>query len=163
MNYTFKTITAGDDAVLAKLVRQVLTEFGINRPGTAYTDPTTDHLSRLYTGARAQYWVVTVDEKIVGGAGIRQLEGANEDVCELQRVFLLPGYRGKGIAKNLIIKALQFAKDIGFKECYLETTPELSQAIGLYLKLGFYHLDQAMGNTGHFTCTTYMLKDLLKD
>lgn len=43
---------------------------------------------------------------------------------------------------------------------YIETMPELEQAIHLYEKAGFRRLNQPLGNNGHFGCDIWMLKDL---
>ena len=53
-----------------------------------------------------------------------------------------------------------FAKDVGFDQCYLETMPYMDDARKLYRKFGFKSIDQAMGDTGHYSCSVWMLKDL---
>jgi putative acetyltransferase len=41
---------------------------------------------------------------------------------------------------------------------YLETMPELKQALDTYAKFGFEYIDHPMGNTGHFGCDLWMIK-----
>ena len=54
-----------------------------------------------------KYWVAETEEgKIVGGVGIRTLEGLN-DVCELQKMYCLPEARGTGISHKLMDLALE--------------------------------------------------------
>jgi len=48
----------------------------------------------------------------------------------------------------------------GYQHVYLETMPELQRAMPVYEKFGFRYLDGPMGNTGHFGCPIWMLKDL---
>ena len=55
---------------------------------------------------------------------------------------------------------MQAAKDLGFKRCYLESAPQLKAAIHIYEKSGFTHLKEALGNTGHYSCGVWMIKDL---
>jgi putative acetyltransferase len=43
---------------------------------------------------------------------------------------------------------------------YLESMPELSTAVGLYEQLGFYYLKGPVGNSGHFGCGIWMMKEL---
>jgi putative acetyltransferase len=38
--------------------------------------------------------------------------------------------------------------------------PELKQALKTYAKFGFRYIDKPLGNTGHFGCELWMLKDL---
>jgi len=43
---------------------------------------------------------------------------------------------------------------------YLESMPELVNAIAMYEKNGFTHISQPMGNSGHTGCEVWMMKDL---
>ena len=43
---------------------------------------------------------------------------------------------------------------------YLETFPNMKEAINLYEKFNFQYINYPMGNTGHFYCTTRMLLNL---
>ena len=54
--------------------------------------------------------------------------------------------------------ALEHAREQGFKQCYLETTAFLTEAIRLYEHLGFEHISEALGCTGHVDCEVRMLK-----
>ena len=163
MNYMeliIRPIAQEDNATLAHIVRSVLTEHGANKPGSAFADSSTDHLYELFSKPRATYFVAEQNGTIAGGAGIHPLEGGAEQICELQKMYLTPEYRGKGIARTLIDKCIGFAKQNGYTQIYLETMPELAKARRLYEHLGFRYLDGPMGNTGHFNCNTWMLKDL---
>jgi len=57
-------------------------------------------------------------------------------------------------------KCLTFAKNAGFEQCYLETLPYMKDARKLYKKVGFKSLEKPLGNTGHYSCTEWMIKDL---
>ena len=160
-NIVIRKIELSDNPILANIVRGTLTEFGVNRPGTVFADPETDQMFSLYSKPRTVYYNAEVDGKIVGGAGIAPLQNGDPSVCELQKMYLLPEARGLGLGKVLIEKCLAFAKENGFKQCYLETLPELSQAVKVYEKFGFKKLDKPMGNTGHFSCDVWMIKDLV--
>ncbi len=52
---TIRPIQKNDNSPLAKIIRQVMEEFGVNLPNTVYTDPTTDHLFELFQKDRAVY------------------------------------------------------------------------------------------------------------
>ncbi|HTS45981.1 MAG TPA: GNAT family N-acetyltransferase [Puia sp.] len=149
-----------DNKELADIVRNSLAEFGANRQGTVYYDPTTDHLYELFRADRSIYYVAEINEAIVGGAGIFPSPGLKKDTCELVKMYLRPNARGKGLGRQLISKCLEFAKANAFSHVYIETMPELKKAMGIYEKFGFYYLDGPLGNTGHFGCDVWMLKDL---
>lgn len=157
---TIRTMRSSDDAAIANIVKTTLTEFGMNKPGTAYSDPATDHLHAVFSKPRATYFVAEEAGTIIGGAGIHPLDGGEAHICELQKMYLLPAARGKGLAGKLITLCLNFAKENGYTQCYLETSPELARARKVYEQFGFRYLTGPMGDTGHFGCDSWMLKDL---
>ncbi len=107
-----------------------------------------------------KYFVVEENEKIIGGAGIAPLAGAKEDICELQKMYFLPAARGRGAGAMMMNTCLKYAKSSGYKQCYLETLPYMEHARKLYARTGFESLEKPLGNTGHYNCTMWMLKDL---
>lgn len=161
MDFQVRTIQSSDNIPLAAIVRNTLAEFGANRPGTVYFDPSTDALFELFQTPRSIYYVAHANEILLGGAGIFPSPGLPEDTCELVKMYLLPQSRGLGIGKLLIEKCLSFAKQAGYKKVYLETLPELKKAIHVYEKFNFEYLPGPMGNTGHFGCDVWMMKELL--
>ncbi|CAI1728403.1 Predicted acetyltransferase [Serratia entomophila] len=155
-----RPITAADNAAIANVIREVSAEHGLTADkGYTVSDPNLDSLYQLYSLPRSAYWVIEVDGRIAGG-GVAPLQGGEEDVCELQKMYFLPMLRGQGLAKRLALQALDFARQHGFRRCYLETTASLTQAVGLYEHLGFEHIGHAMGATGHVDCEVTMLKSL---
>ena len=158
--FRIRTIRPQDNKALALVVRNTLAEFGANKAGTVYFDPTTDTLFEVFQKPRSIYYVALKNENILGGGGIYPTDGSPEDTCELVKMYLLPEGRGKGLGKLLIEKCLQFAKDEGYKKVYLETMPELKNALKVYEKLGFKYLDAPMGNSGHFGCDLWMMTEL---
>lgn len=157
---TIRDIVQSDNAPLSKIVKGTLAEFGANHPNTVYYDPTTDTLFELFQKDRAVYNVAEVNGEIVGGGGIYPTEGLPEDTCELVKMYLLPQARGFGLGKLLIEKCIEQAKEKGFKKIYLETMPELKQALNVYARFGFEYLKGPMGNSGHTGCSLWMLKKL---
>ena len=155
-----RQIKTADDAGIAQIIRSTLVEFGANHPGTVYYDDTTDHLTQLFNRPKASYIIAEIDKKILGGGGIFPTPGLPDDVCEFVKFYLLPEGRGIGLGKKILTLCLEMAKDFGFKKVYLETMPELTNAIPMYEKMGFHFLDGPMGNSGHFGCAIQMLKTL---
>jgi putative acetyltransferase len=157
---TIRTIQPADNPALAVIIRNALTEFGANKPGTVYYDASTDALYELFKQQGSIYYVAEADGTLIGGAGIYPSPGLPADTCELVKMYLSANARGKGIGKMLIEKALQFAMETGYRNVYIETMPELRKAMSVYEKFGFKYLDGPMGNTGHFGCEIWMLKEL---
>jgi putative acetyltransferase len=159
-NLVIRDIMPSDNRPLAEIVRTALTEFGANRPGTVYYDETTDHLYELFRADKSHYFVATLNNEIVGGGGIFPSGGLPDDTCELVKMYLKSSARSLGLGKLLIEKCIDFAKETGFKKVYIESMPELKKALGIYEKFGFRYLDKSMGNTGHFGCGIWMLKEI---
>jgi putative acetyltransferase len=156
-----RRLTAQDNPAIAAVIRQVSAEYGLTADkGYTVADPNLDELYQLYSQPGHAYWVVEQDGKVVGGGGIAPLACSEPDICELQKMYFLPSIRGQGLAKKLAMMALDHARELGFKRCYLETTAFLKEAIGLYERLGFKHIDGPLGCTGHVDCEVRMLKDL---
>lgn len=155
-----RTIKEKDNAALAELIRSTLKEFGANHPGTVYYDDSTNHLSDIFKTPRSIYFVAEFIGEVVGGGGIYPTEGLPTDTCELVKMYLYPQIRGIGLGTLLIKKCIDFAKQTGYQNIYLETMPELQQALKTYQKLGFEYIDHPMGNSGHFGCDLWMLKNL---
>ena len=155
-----RDIVQSDNAPLSKIVKGTLAEFGANHPNTVYYDATTDTLFELFQKDRAVYNVAEINGEIVGGGGIYPTAGLPEDTCELVKMYLLPQARGFGLGKLLIEKCIEQAKEKGFKKIYLETMPELKQALNVYARFGFEYLKGPMGNSGHTGCSLWMLKKI---
>ena len=155
-----RVITPNDDKMLAKIIRETLTEFKANKPGTVFYDDTTDHLSDVFKMDCSIYFVAELEGEILGGAGIYPTENLPEGVCELVKLYLAENARGKGIGKILMQQCITAAIDFGYKKIYLETMPELTLAIPMYEKFGFKYLPAALGNSGHTGCDVWMLKEL---
>ena len=160
MDFEIRRLRAEDNKELAKIIRATLTEFGANKPGTVYFDESTDHLSDTFVLEKSCYFVCILNGQLVGGAGIYPTSGLPEHTCELVKMYLLPEARGKGLGKALINTCIQFAEQFKYNQVYLETMPELSTAIKVYEKMGFQSLPHALGNTGHFSCDIWMVKQL---
>ena len=157
---TIRDLQKEDNPALAKVVRDTLAEFGANHPNTVYYDPTTDALFEVFQTPRSKYFLAELNNKIVGGGGIYPTDGLPPDTCELVKMYLLPEARGLGLGRTLIEKCIEEAAENGFKKIYLETMPELKQALSVYEKFGFEYLKGPMGNSGHTGCSLWMLKDL---
>ena len=56
--------------------------------------------------------------------------------------------------------SIDYARTLGFSQIYLETMPELDEAVGMYQKMGFKMIDERLGETGHFACKIWMVLDL---
>ena len=154
-------ISETDNASLAKMIREVLTEYDANKPGTVFTDPTTDNLYALFQTPKSHYYVAKQGSEVVGACGIYPTKGMPDGCTELVKLYVNKAHRGTGLGKHLLLLSIEAARQEGYSEVYLETLPELHNAIGLYEHLGFDYLNKPYGDSGHFACDIWMRKPLI--
>lgn len=77
-------------------------------------------------------------DTFIGCVGIRKI---TDEVAELKRMFVLPGYQGKGIGNDLLQEAILLAKDCSYQSVKLDTLNTMQPAMNLYKKNGFIEID----------------------
>jgi len=158
--FVIRPIEPCDDAAVAAVIRRVMPEFGADGPGFAIHDAEVDSMSAAYSRPRTAYFVIELDGRVQGGAGVAPLDGGESDVCELRKMYFLPALRGRRAGAAAIARCLDAARALGFRRCYLETLTGMDAAQKLYLANGFRRIDAAMGTTGHHGCNRFYLRDL---
>ena len=145
-----RQIQPKDDPQLATIIRHLLKSFGLDKPGTAYFDPELDHLSDYYAQSKKREYFVLVDDndRVLGGNGIAEYDRQN-GVAELQKLYISESAQGNHMSFKLIDAALEFAKQAGYREVYLETHHDLAAAVHLYQRYGFRKLDGPLGGGEH--------------
>lgn len=155
-----RNIVPADDKQMAAVIRNSLTEFGAAKPGTVFFDETTDHLSDLFTAKGSAYFVIEMNNEIAAGGGIYPTEGLPDKTCELVKMYVAKKYRRNGYGQTLLQKCIAEAKKEGYEKMYLESMPELTNAIAMYEKNGFKKIAGQLGNSGHSGCDVFMMKEL---
>lgn len=160
MEIIIRQIEPNDNPLIAELIKTVLREFKMAKPGTVYSDPTTDFLYELFQAPKSGYWIATEDSRIIGGCGFYPTVGLPDKCAELVKFYLSPEARGKGTGKELMQIVSNSAKKMGYQELYLESFSEFAAAVRMYEKAGFKYIDEPLGNSGHFACKIWMVKNL---
>jgi len=155
-----RQIEQNDNVSLAELIRTVFEEFELEKEGSVYSDATTDALYSLFSMPKSVYWVCVDNDIVMGGCGIIATHGLPLDCVEIVKFYVSSQARGKGIGKALLQKSIASAREFGYKQLYLESFPKFLTAINMYEKLGFRKIDKALGNSGHFACSVWMVMDL---
>ena len=158
--FTLRPIRAADDAAVAGIIRAVMPEFGASGPGFAINDPEVDTMSQAYGRPGHAYFVLERDGRLVGGGGVGAHPTAGEGICELRKMYFLPEARGRGAGERMLRQCLAFAREAGYRTCYLETLEGMTQAQKLYQRMGFQPLCAPMGATGHIGCDRWYALDL---
>jgi len=79
-------------------------------------------------------------------AGCLALRGLDQATCEMKRLYVVPGYRGKQLAKFLVEQLVLRAARLGYSRMVLDTLPEMAEAISLYRALGFVETNRYWDN-----------------
>lgn len=157
--YTYREITPADDDAIAQIIRDNLKERHLDIPGTVYFDSILDHLSDFYlTAPQSYYCILTEDDIVIGGVGLSVFDGIPE-CAELQKLYLVNSVKGRGLGKELIRNIEDKAREMGFKNMYLETHTNLDVAINLYERVGFELIDRP-DCVVHSTMNRFYLKKL---
>ncbi|HSR40442.1 MAG TPA: GNAT family N-acetyltransferase [Phnomibacter sp.] len=78
--------------------------------------------------------------------GCGAIKAFSSDAMEVKRMWVVPAFRGKGIASE-ILKALEdWARELGYRRCVLETGKKQVEAMHLYPKNGY----QLIPNYGQY-------------
>ena len=84
---------------------------------------------------RIKYALVAYEnEKPVGCGAMKEYEAVS---MEIKRMYVIPESRGKGIASNILSALENWASELSFTRCLLETGKRQPEAIQLYMKNGY--------------------------
>jgi putative acetyltransferase len=158
--FNIRPIAPPDSPAVAHIIRTVMPEFGAGGAGFAIHDAEVNDMAAAYMQPGSAYFVVERGGALCGGGGVAALAGSDSAVCELRKMYFLPQLRGLGAGDALIAMCLQKARELGYRQCYLETLTGMDAAQRLYEKHGFQRIDGPIGNTGHFSCDRFYLREL---
>ena len=143
---------------MAAIVRAALKAHGLDIPGTAYFDEALDHLSVYYDRPGRAYYVLLADGAVTGGVGLAEFEGL-PGCCELQKLYLSPAARGRGLGYRMIRFIEERARALGYRQMYLETHTNLQAAIHEYERSGYRQIPRPAAVI-HTTMDRFYIKEL---
>ncbi len=158
--YLLRPIGAADDASIAAVLSWTYGEAHAAGAIQLLRPEAAARISVAYASERAAYFVLTDDGVVVGGGGFGPLPGARSEVCELRELCLLPQARGQGAATGLVEHCLAVALAFGYRHCYAELVHTMRPAVRLLERTQFSVLNQPVGQTGHYLCDRWYLRDL---
>jgi GNAT superfamily N-acetyltransferase len=80
-------------------------------------------------------------------AGVGCLKKLETGVGEVQRMYVPPKYRGKGIGRAIVHRLIDDARSVGYHKLRLESLEFLDVAHSLYRSLGFHEIDPYAENS----------------
>ncbi len=121
--------TTSDNVDFLELVRQLDVDLKI-RDGEDH--PFYDQFNKVDA---IKHVVMAYDNELPVGCGaIKEFDSGS---MEVKRMYTPPERRGKGIAVTVLTELEQWAKELGYKTCVLETGKAQPEAIALYTKCGY--------------------------
>ena len=159
-DYVIRPMRRKDNPAVARIIRQVMTEYGAVGANYSISDPEVDAMYESYPSPGSAFFVIEHKGNVAGCGGMGPLAEGDAGVCELRKMYLLPELRGTGLGTRLLGMVLDEARQNGYSKCYLETLDHMNHARYLYQRHGFEFMDSPMGNTGHSACNSWMVKAL---
>lgn len=82
-----------------------------------------------------QYVIVACDNNTAVGCGA--IKEYSDDSVEVKRMFVRPEMRGRGIASQILRELENWAKELNYSRCILETSETMNDAVQLYKKSNY--------------------------
>ena len=113
-----------------------------------------ENISDYYGKAGEAFFVALSGQKIVGSIGVKK---EDDRTALIRRIFVFPDFRGKHIGRNLLDKALDFCREVGYQEIIFKTTSKMKEAIKLFEDNGFHEkVHLKLGNTDLYKLTYFI-------
>ena len=84
---------------------------------------------------KIKYVVVAYRDGQAAGCGA--IKEYAPKITEVKRMYVAPAYRGRGIASQVLTELEQWARELSYEKCILETGVKQPEAVGLYGKNGY--------------------------
>jgi GNAT superfamily N-acetyltransferase len=84
---------------------------------------------------KLKFVVVAYEDSVPVGCGAIKI--LTEDAMEVKRMYVVPQYRGKGVASSLLASLEAWTWELGYQRCMLETGKRQIEAVALYKKQGY--------------------------
>lgn len=146
---TVRQFTADDIAyVISRHCSLYETEYGLTNDFKRYVHSGVNHFVKPYDETRECLWIAEHKGKPAGSIAIVKVNAAT---AQLRYFLLEPEMRGRGLGDKLVSLAINFCREKGYKQVYLETISMLKTARHLYKKHGFTltstHKNSSWGKT----------------
>ena len=128
-----------DVPAVVELVRQTLTEFGLEFGKGSSTDDSVRELPASYESAGGEFWVAYDGDQLIGTCGVMKL---SPTMFELRKMYLRAAARGTGLGRRLLDLVVAWSREHGGTHLVLDTAEQMTAAIRFYESNGFERDDR---------------------
>jgi ribosomal protein S18 acetylase RimI-like enzyme len=125
--------SAGDLDAARALIREYQASLGIDLEFQHFSDEVA-RLGEIYGPPGGVLLLARIGGVAVGCVGVRPLE---PPACEMKRLYVASAGRGRGLGRELAVRAMAAARARGYTVMRLDTLPSMRIAQELYATLGF--------------------------
>ena len=118
-------------------------------------DDELQELQNKYGLPDGRLYLAFLGDEAVGCVALRKLDDSS---CEMKRLYVKTGYRGKRIGKALVEQVIEAARQTGYRQMRLDTFRFMEDAIKIYRQYGFYEIGRYNDNPA--TTAVFMQLDL---
>ncbi len=122
-----------DIPVVAQLFREYADALGIDLCFQDF-DSELASLPGKYAPPRGRLMLAWDEGRAVGCVALRPVD---DETCEMKRLYVRPGVRGRQLGQRLAQRVCDDARDAGYRRICLDTLPGMSSALRIYSTLGF--------------------------
>ena len=138
---SIRTATLEDKPALIEFEQQVIEEERPHNAQIRLADVNYYDLDNLFVCPRSQLLVAEANGTVVG-SGYAQIRTSKKTLSHayhsyLGFMYVVPAYRGRGINKKIIERLIQWSKDQGVSDSYLDVYSANEAAKKAYEKSGF--------------------------
>lgn len=110
----------------------------------------------------SSFYLVKENQETIGyfklNIGLAQTDSHDPNALEIERIYLLEQYTGKGVAQEMMVKIIEIAKSSAVKSIWLGVWENNHRAIRFYEKYGFEKFDEHIFMLGHDAQTDWMMR-----
>jgi GNAT superfamily N-acetyltransferase len=106
------------------------------------------------------FLVARRDGHPVGGVGLRPIGNPEHHIAEIKRLWVRPDQRRLGIGLQLMERAEVRAREIGYRQIFLESGYAQPEALELYRTHGWISVDEYPPGAHSYELATRFMKEL---
>jgi len=138
--FEIKSATVAETEQIIDLILTIQ-QHEFNIPITAEDQPDLRAINEFYKAPGGEFWTAKNNNQVIGSIALINI---GDGIGVIRKMFVHKDFRGKekGIAQQLLLTLIAYAKEKGMNAIYLGTVPVLQAAIRFYGRNGFVPVEK---------------------